>query len=93
LYHGTYIPKGLLTSLTAVHVSPTPPIAKLARCVELLMCVLHCCCRILITQVTIAKPLQSVHRGAYLAVYCLTAVLGLGLLTSARAGPDPITLW
>ena len=44
-------------------------------------------------QVSIAKPLASVDRGAYIAMLCVTTCLGLGLLTSARAGPKPITLW
>lgn len=44
-------------------------------------------------QVSIAKPLAAVHQGAYIALLCLTTCLGLGLLTSARAGPAAITLW
>lgn len=45
------------------------------------------------TQVTIAKPVELVSREAYIAALCVTTCLGLGLLTSSRAGPAPITLW
>jgi hypothetical protein len=55
------------------------------------LCAHHDAC--LPLQVSIAKPLEAVHRELYIALLCVTTCMGLGLLTSARAGPAPITLW
>jgi len=52
-------------------------------------CLLLC----LLLQVSIAKPLEAVSHGWYVTLLCVTTCMGLGLLTSARAGPAPLTLW